>query len=161
MVCTIRLICIPFIQLIEIDNFGLSVCETDIAERCNGRIAVGKPLEHTVTEKKAQIICVIISKFFLLGSEVKHLVSKIGFSVVGNGIDDPFLYGGCYGFCFDLFAGGRIHRNRNSYSLNRAFLFLFCIGIEFILALTEHIFHIRNGNGGVVFVFGCTVLTDK
>ena len=160
-VSAIRLPRIAFIQLIEIDDLGLSVRKADITERGNRCIPSRKPLKHTVPEEQTEVIRIIVGKVLLLGGQMEYLIGKVGFTVVGNGINDPLFRGCRYGFRCDFLAGRGIYRYRGRDRFNCAFLFLFGIGIELVLAAAQHGCHIRYGHSGIVLVLCRTVLSDK
>ena len=91
----------------------------------------------------------------------QEFIGKVGFTVVGNGINDPLFRGCRYGLRCGFLAGRGVHRYRGRDCFNCAFLLLFGIGIELVLAAAQHGFHIRHGHSGIVLVLCRTVLSDK
>ena len=54
---------------------------------------IRQALEHSVSQKQAQVLGVVVRQLLLLGVQVEHIVGKIILAVIDDGIHHPVL---CY-----------------------------------------------------------------
>ena len=126
----------------------MTVSKADIAEGNQHIVTIRQTLEHTVSKKEAQVLRIVVGKEFLLLRQMKHIVRKIAFAVVGDGIDRPFFRD--RRFCDGFFTGLRI--DGHGFDCACPVLQFSGVGIQFVLVLPEQVFHVRDRNGFKIFI---------
>ena len=90
-----RLVGIPFVQLVEIDNLCDTVCKTDIPQRGNS-FGLSGVLKHPVAQKQTEVLGVILSQLLLRIRQAKDGIGKVILAIVNNGVNVPEFGGGLH-----------------------------------------------------------------
>ena len=123
-----------------------SVRETDIPKR---RDAVGAAsvLEHSVAQKHAEILCIIVGQFLLLGGEVEDMIREIRLPLIYDGVVVPDLCSALIGLGIRIIWNGAGRRGPRE-------------GVEVLHAIPKRLLQIGKRDAFPILVPESAVLPD-